>query len=235
LITVDLATENFHVNTITPVVYSHSGAESGVKGVVLSIVRGIQATDHVSAVSYGGTPMSRVVRATDTATELGAAELWFLGVSVPQGIQNVSYTLPSSLNDDFHSVCTTLLADTDLEVIDFDSVSADASGGTLDDPSLTLQNTTKTGTSAMAFGALYCGQGIETQFVQNSNCSMVYSEDFNNFISAVIRQTTAQTDTADFVIGGTTAAADDVAFVAMSVAETGGTTQRKRSLLLGVG
>jgi hypothetical protein len=218
-ITVDLASEHQRTLTTNPQTWSHGGASSGVKGVVVAIVHGGSSTDHVTAtagsVTYGGSNLTRIVRATDTVDEAGAAELWFLGTSVPQGTQTVSYA-NGGTGDDIHAVCFTLLGDADLEVIDFDSVSEN-----VQNPSVTLQNSAKTGTSAMAFAAFYGGGTGPGVFTENANCTSVHDWDIGNWFSEVIRQTTAQTTTADFAIGGTQGGSDDCAFVAISVAEIG--------------
>jgi hypothetical protein len=211
-VTVDTAIESVRTGTTTPHTYSHGGAASGVKGVVVAIVHGTSSTDHISAVSYGGSALTRIQRNTDTATEPGAAELWFLGASVPQGTQTVSATCGTT-TDDIHFVSITLLAADDTEVIDFDGVSENVAN-----PSVTLQYA---GRSAMAFAALYGGGADGGSFTPNANCTTVHDHDLGAFYSEVIRQTTA--GTADFAIGGTSSS-DDVAFAAMAVAEVVGST-----------
>ena len=206
-ITVDAVTENVRTDTTSPQTFSHAGAGSGVKGIVLALVHGVSATDHVSAASYGGTAMTRIQRNTDTSTELGAAEIWFLGASVPQGTQTVSYTCGAT-TDDFHAVSVTLLGSGDLRVIDNDGVSENAAN-----PSVTLQYL---GRSCMAFAALYGGGADGGSFTPNGNCTTIHDHDLGAFYSEVIRQTTA--GTADFAIGGTSSS-DDVAFAAIAVTE----------------
>lgn len=206
-ITVDLATEDVRTGTTSPQTFSHAGAASGVNGVLLSIVHGVSSTDHVSAASYGGVAMSRVQRNTDTATEPGAAEWWFLGSGVPQGTQTVSYT-PGSTTDDIHAVAITLLAAADLQVVDSDGVSENVAN-----PSVTLQYGNA---SCMAFGALYGGGADGGAFAPNANCTTVHDHDLGAFYSEIIRQTTA--GTANFAIGGTSTS-DDVAFAAVAVSE----------------
>lgn len=206
-ITVDTSTENVRTGTTSPQTFSHAGAASGVKGVVLAIVHGTSSTDHVSAASYGGVALTRKQRNTDTATEPGAAELWFLGAGVPQGTQTVSYT-PGATTDDIHAVCITLLAADDTEVIDNDGVDNNVAN-----PSVTLQYG---GRSCMSFAALYGGGADGSAFTPNGNCTTVFDEDLGAFYSEVIRQTTA--GTSDFAIGGTSST-DDVAFAAIAVSE----------------
>jgi hypothetical protein len=206
-VSVDAATENVRTGTTSPQTFSHAGAASGVKGVVLAIVHGTSSTDHVTAASYGGVPLVRKQRNVDTATEPGAAELWFLGAGVPQGTQTVSYT-PGSTTDDIHAVAITLLGSDDLEVVDQDGIDNNVA-----DPSVTLQYS---GRTCMAFGALYGGGAAPSSFTPNANCATVHDHDLGAFYSEIIRQTTP--GSADFTIGGT-AATDDVAFSAIAVSE----------------
>jgi hypothetical protein len=206
-VTVDAVTEDVRTLTTSPQTFSHGGAGSGVKGVVLAIVHGTSSTDHVSAASYGGVAMTRIQRNTDTSTEPGAAELWFLGEGVPQGTQTVSYT-PGATTDDIHAVAVTLLGADDLEVVDFDGIDNNVAN-----PSVTLQYA---GRTCMAFAALYGGGADGSVFTPNANCTTIHDHDLGNFFSEVIRQTTA--GSSDFDIGGTSST-DDVAFAAMAVSE----------------
>jgi hypothetical protein len=206
-VSVDNAIEAVRTGTESPFTWSHAGAASGVKGVVVAIVHGVSTTDHVSAVTYGGASLVRKQRNTDTSTELGASELWFLGASVPQGTQTVSVTCGAT-TDDLHCVSITLLAADDTEVIDQDGVNENVAN-----PSVTLQYG---GRSAMAFAAHYGGGADGGSFSPNANCTTIHDHDLGAFYSEVIRQTTA--GTADFAIGGT-ASSDDVAFAAIAVAE----------------
>lgn len=206
-VTVNAATEDVRTLTTSPQTFSHAGAASGVKGVVLALVHGTSSTDHVTAASYGGVALTRIQRNVDTTTEPGAAELWFLGAGVPQGTQTVSYT-PGATTDDFHAVAITLLGADDLEVV--------AQGGVSDnvaDPSVTLAYT---GRTCMSFAALYGGGAAPTSFTPNANCATVHDHDLGAFYSEIIRQTTA--GSADFAIGGT-ASSDDVAYAAIAISE----------------
>lgn len=213
-ITVDLATEAIRTGTGSPDTASHGGHASLVKGVVMALIHGTSSTDHVSAASYGGVAMTRIQRNVDTATEAGAAELWFLGASptqtVPQGTQTRSYT-PGATTDDILCVTITLLADTPYLQI--------ASKGGIDEnaanPSVALITG---GWSGMAFAAQYSGlTDLTAPVTAGTNCTNVSTLDLvGNFTGRVIRQTTG--GTADFTIA-MTSATDDVAFSAMMVVE----------------
>jgi hypothetical protein len=183
------------------VTFSHAGAGSGVKGALVAIMHGGSVTDHVpTSVTYGGVLMTRIRWTDSIGSEPGATAIWFLGSGVPQGTQTVGYTVPAGTTDDIHSPCVTLLADSDLESI-YDIGIASTSTTA---PSRTMVNTAKTGTSCMAFAALYSSLNSPS-FVENGNCTRISAADLGSFSSVFFRQTTAQTGTASFAIGGTCA------------------------------
>ena len=208
-VTVDVAVENIRTGTTSPQTFTTTGAaSSGIKGFVLCIMHGASSTDHVSAASYGGVALERKQRNTDTATEAGAAEIWFLGSGVPQGAQTVSYTCGST-TDDIHAVAITLLAAGDLIVADVDGVDNNTAN-----PSVTLQYGGRTG---MAFAAMYSGLTDISSVSAGSNCTAVGTGELSgNFTSRVIRQTTG--GTSDFTIAAASNN-DDVAFAAVAVCE----------------
>lgn len=195
--------------TTSPQTGTHNGAASGVKGVVIKIMHGTSATDHVGAgpVTYGGVALTRKQRNTDTATEPGAAEIWFLGSGVPQGSQTWSVTCGTT-TDDIFFVIETYIGARDMEVIDTDGVSENAAN-----PSVTLQST---GREIYCTAALYGGGAAPTDFVPNSNCFTTASVDHGAFYSHALAAN--QTTTADFAIGGT-AVSDDVAYSAIAIAQ----------------
>jgi hypothetical protein len=170
---------------------------------VLTAIHGTSATDHVSTVTYGGVSMTRVQRNTDTATEPGAAEIWFLGDGIPTGTQTVSLDLASATTDDIQFACYVLYANGDMECIATGGVDNDAAN-----PSVTLSYR---GRTALAFGALYGGGAAPSSFTPNGNTTALQTEDLGAFYAYTMVQTTP--GTADFAIGGT-ASTDDVAFAA---------------------
>jgi hypothetical protein len=209
----DAASEFERTGTTDPQTWTHTPTGTP-RAVVVAIVHGTSTTDHVSTVTYGGVSMGEVVRATDSATELGAAELWFLGAGIPTGAQTVSVDLASGTTDDIHFVCMTWTAGANCEVIDFDSINS----GDPANPSVTLQYG---GRSSVAVAALYGGGASPAQFTPNANCTTVHDNDLGAFYSEVIRQTSA--GTADFAVGGT-AGSDDVAYAALAFSEFVGIT-----------
>jgi hypothetical protein len=209
-VTVDAATEQIRTDTTTPQTWSHGGAASGVKGVIIAAIHNTSATDHVSAASYGGAALGRIQRNTETGAEAGAAELWFLGTSVPQGTQTASVTCGTT-TDDFEFVVITLLADGDLEIVDFDGIEDSA----VTNPSVTLQYG---GRPCMAFAAFFSTTNAPADFTENGDCTRVADHDFGSQTGIVTRQTT--TGTADFAIGGTNSLAS-YGFACMAVSEIG--------------
>jgi hypothetical protein len=205
----DAASESERTGTTDPHTWTHTPTGTP-RAIIVAAVHGTSTTDHVQTVSYGGVAMTRIVRATDAATELGASELWFLGTGIPTGAQTVSANLASGTTDDIHFVCMSFIAARDCEVIDFDSINGDVA-----DPSVTLQRGTR---SCWSVAALYGGNSAPSAFTPNANCTTVHDFDLGNFYSEVIRSTSS--GTGDFVIGGT-AVSDDVAYAALAFAEGG--------------
>lgn len=203
----DASVEAVRTGTTDPHTWTHTPV--GTPGaIVVSAIHGTSATDHVLSVTYGGVSMTRIVRATDTVTEPGAAELWFLGAGIPTGAQTVSADLDSATTDDIQFVSMSWTAGADTEVVDFDSISQDAAN-----PQVTLQFG---GRSCVSVCALYGGGAAPTSYTSLSDQTRVQDNDFGAFSGCVDRLTTAQT--ADDTIGYASST-DDVAFVALAFGE----------------
>lgn len=199
--------ESVRTDTSDPYNFNFTPAATA-RGIAVAVVHGVSATDHVVGITYGGVAMSRVVRATDTATEPGAAEWWFLGANIPTGTQQISVNLASGTTDDLHIVVVSVTANDDTEVVAFDAISGNAAN-----PSVTLPYG---GRTCLALGALYGGAAAPSSFTENGNCTRVHDHDLGAFYSVVLRQTSP--GSADFAIGGT-ASSDDVAYVAIAISE----------------
>ena len=102
------STEAIRTGTQDPFTWTHVQSGPAPNAIIVSAVHGTSSTDHVVSVTYGGIPMVRQVRQTDTAGEPGAAELWFLGAGIPSGNQTVSVDLATATTDDIHFVSTTM-------------------------------------------------------------------------------------------------------------------------------
>lgn len=216
----DAQSESERIDTSDPMTWTHTPV--GVpKGVVVAIVHGVSTTDHVVTVTYGGVSMTEVIRRTDTATELGAAELWFLGASIPTGAQTVSVDLASATTDDIHGVCFTLTGGANTEVIDSDGIAENAAN-----PTVTLQ---KTDRNAQCFAAMY-GGGAAPGGTLATGCTAGPDFDLGAFYSQTCRETNSSRT--DFTIGWSTLGSDDLAFVACAVAEVIGSPTVPRQLVM---
>lgn len=204
----DASVESVRTGTTDPHTWTHTPVGTP-RGIIVAIIHGTSSTDHVSTVTYGGVSMAEVIRRTDTSTEPGAAELWFLGTGIPTGNQTVSVDLASATTDDIEFVSMSFTAEMDTQIVDSDGIAENATN-----PSVTLQYT---GRTCLAVAALYGGGAAPSSFTPNGNCTAVQSEDLGAFYASVIRQTTP--GTSDFAIGGT-ASGDDVAYVAAAISET---------------
>jgi len=194
--------------TVTPITWQHSPIATP-RGAAIGITQEPSVADTISSITYGGVALTRVVRATDVASETGSADWWFKGSGLPAGPQNVVVTLTAAdPNQRIHLTSVVMTAAGDIEVIDFDSINSDATN-----PSVTLQYA---GRTCLALAAQYGGASDPSAFTPNANCTSVSVFDFFAQYSAIIRQTIP--GSTDFAIGGT-ASLEDCAFAAIALSE----------------
>jgi hypothetical protein len=210
----DAATEAIRTDTSDPYTgLSHTGraeASGGVQGVMVLIANAPTATDQITGVTYGGVALAEVQQNTDTATEPGNTQIWFVGrgLSGLGGTQTVSVDMASGTTDDQHIVCVTFTASADLEVV--------ARGGVTNNvanPSVTLAIQ---GRTAITLGVIYSGLAAPSNLTVNGNMSAVHDHDFGNYVTRVDRQTTV--GTGDFTYSYT-ASTDDVAMSVCAISE----------------
>lgn len=194
-------------DTSNPMTWTHTPSGTP-RGAVVGFMHGASTTDHVQSVTWGGVNMTRIVRAVDTATEPGAAELWFLGTGIPTGLQTISASLASATTDDILSASFVINAASDTQVIDYGSIQEDAAN-----PTVTLR---KFGRSGGCIAAMY-GGGAAPGGTLATGCTLERTADLGNFMAQTCRETTP--NTSDFTIGWSTLTSDDLAFVAICVAE----------------
>lgn len=207
------STESERTGTTDPHTFSVT-VDAAAKGLLLFIGHGTSSTDHAPAtavVTIGGKRLGKVATATDTATEPGRVDCWFLGHDLPaSGVQTVSVDLASGTTDDMHFVVVQLSGSTSLELVDIKTLS-DTNGA---NPSVTLAYG---GRTCIGVGMLYTGTAtVGTDSVKNANMTTAQLFDIAAFGTSVEYQTTP--GTSDFVFSYT-AAADDVALVAVAVSE----------------
>lgn len=203
----DAVVESVRTGTEDPYTWTHTPVGTP-RAIIVAAVHGASSTDHVSAVTYGGVSMTRIVRATDTQTEPGAAELWFLGASIPTGNQTVSADLASATTDDIQFVSWSYTAGADCEVIDSDSISENTASPTV---LMSAGGREKASVCAMYGGGAAPGGTLAT------GNTLGPTEDLGAFMAQTCYETTP--DNADHTIGWSNLASDDLAFVALAFAE----------------
>lgn len=185
---------------------------AGTRGILVAAINVTTATDQISSITYGGVTLTKVVTATDTVTEFYNTSFWFLGTGIPAGAQNLVVDFSSATDDDYYFVIVSIRANADLEVIDSDQLSENRAS-----PQVTLSYG---GRKALAFCALGGGATAASSYALLANMSAVQ----DNAVAtptAKSQRVDRQTDagTSDFTIGYTYGTSDDVAFVALAVAE----------------
>jgi hypothetical protein len=188
--------------------FSHT-APSGQRGILIGFARGL-TSGAVSLVSYGGTNLVQVARATDTATEPGAAEWWF-APHTTTGAQTVSYNqnLPGSM---VHVVAISLGGDGTPYVQGSRTVSENTT-------SLSVSLTTGY-VSGMAFGSLYWGGAAPSDVTLGAGQSLVHDWDMGAYGSKITRLTDVTTaGTGPAISYYHTVAGDDIAWAVVFITD----------------
>lgn len=198
--------ESIRTGVEDPYTFVHNGGTP--KGIAIAIVNGSN-TPLTTSLDYGGVPLTNIVSAQDTATETGRATFWFVGSGIPTGTQTITHDLVSAVSDDVHYILWELSGARDLEVIDSDLLEENQAN-----PVVTLN---KAGRSAICLCAMY-GGGAAPQGTLAAGNTLDHTHDLGAFYSQSCFETTV--DTADHAIGWSTLTSDDLAFVAIAIAET---------------
>ncbi len=210
----DRATEQQRSASAATVTLTHTATTGNVVGVAIAFVKGgaSGATDNISAVSYGGVSLLRVNRATDTATEPGAAEWWFAPTTLG-GTQTVQYN-SGAPGSNIHVVVVTVTGNGTPYVIGADTVSQNTASSTA---SLTTGYV-----SGLALGAFYGGGAEPATYTYTTAISEIHNWDMGAFYSEVFRRAvTPAASEFEHNFGGTPAAADDVAYAAIYITDGG--------------
>lgn len=206
----DTATKSVRTATTDPWEFSHTPI--GVpRAIVLGSVNFTSDADQITGVTYGGTAMTRIARAVDTAGEPTESSLWFLGDRVPTGTQTVSIDFSSATGDDFLFSCLSFTAGTTQVVVQ----DTDVREGDQSNPQVTL---TTGGYSCIAVFAFGGGLNDVSLYTDVSGQTRDDENDSGNEVQIIGHQTTASTS--DFTVGFTSAA-DDVSLAAANLREAG--------------
>lgn len=197
--------ESIRTGTQDPYTFVHNGGTP--QGILVAVVSGLGTSIHV-ALDYGGVNLANIISASDTVTETGRASFWFAGSGIPTGTQTLTADLTSAVTDDVHYVLWELSGGADLEVIDSDLLEENQAN-----PVVTLN---KGGRSALCVAAMYGGGAAPGGTLAAGN-TLDHTHDLGAFYSQTCYETTV--DTADHAIGWSTLASDDLAFVAVAIAE----------------
>lgn len=192
--------------------WSHGGAVSLVKGVLVFVFNTSATADTVSSVTYGGVALTAVTggRAVDTASEFGSCKAYFLGSGVPQGTQTVVVNRTNNANS-MYAIAITFTAAQDttyagVVLLQEDQVPAE-------------QSITDNGSGVNAVrcsGNYYGGTnapagGANSTRLQDISIAAARS-------CAAYRETTAGTGTRS--VGPAGGTSDDVAAVYLAICET---------------
>ena len=209
-ITVAGRDETIRTGTASLMTWVHSVGTAAPAGVLVAVVHGASATDHVNSVGYGTLVLTRAVRNTDGATEAGATEWWFAGSGVPTGGQTVTVNLNSATGDDIFGMSLTLASSRNLLTVATSGVD-----GNTPNPSVGLVY----GGEAKAFAAMYSGLTAHSSILAGTGCTKVSTSELaGNFTCCVIEQNSMSAS--NFTIAAS-AADDDVAFSAVAISEAG--------------
>lgn len=201
----DAATEQQRSTSAATATFNHV-AGAGVKGILVGFVRGGAATT-VSAVSYGGTSLVQVNKASDTATEPGSAEWWYAAHETA-GSQAVTYAATGFMSN-VHVVAITVKGDASVYV-----EGAQTKGENTTSHSVSL---TTGYVGGMAFGAFFGGAAAPDSLSYATDRVLVHNWDFGAFYSEFFRQASATSPGVanPMGFGGDCPTSDDLAFAAI--------------------
>ena len=204
--------------------YSFSHTPVGTpRGVLVHVIMN-GASIGVTGVTYGGTSMTEVAEspASNLTGELGACHTFFLGSSIPTGMQTVAVdvTLGTEVSV---AGCTTLTADQDTSVVDTGIVESNNQAN----PAVTLS---LGGVTCFAMVGAWSGIG-NASITPFTNWTERFEHDFGNQGGWIgTYDTIGSTD----VSAGYTAGGDDVALHAIAIRENaapGGATSAQVILI----
>ena len=193
--------------TPQPATWTHSGGTP--TGVLVGVALHTTSTDEFNgAVTYGGVALTEVAssEATDTTGEPGLVKWYWKAGGLSSGNQTVSVAHDGATGAK-HAVCVTFTG-TSLEIVDQGTL-----GGNQADPQITLGAGSQTG---LAVAFLFSGLAAVTSLTPLSGYTEQQDYDSGSRVSVLLTQDTPATGNSTI---GWTAASDDVAMTAVSIAE----------------
>jgi len=179
------------------------------KGALVFVFTNANAAD-VTSVTYGGTTMTQVSggQAIDTAIEPGRTDTFFLGASVPTGVQAVVVNRVNNA-DVMYATAITVTAATNTTPVGFVLLQND---GTLAEQ---LVDDGSPGSNSVRFAGI--NSGLASVPAAGANSTVVVGIDYGARVVQVVRETTAGQGARS--VGFSSATSDDRAAVHLAVAE----------------
>ena len=192
--------------------WNHAGHASLVKGVLVYCFTNAFSGNAVdTGVTYGGVAMTSVGNASDTTTEPGHTQAWFLGSAIPQGTQAVVVTRTNNTVQSY-SVCFTVTAGADTETFGLGVIQDDNVLGEV------AVNDGSPGTNSLRFYGLK--SGLAAPPAAGANTTAGPSLDPGAQISASYRETTPGQGSRN--VGPAVSTSDDTAAVYLAIREVTG-------------
>lgn len=187
------------------------------KGVLIFVFNYLSDADLLTSLTYGGIDIPAVTGglATDTATEAGRCEAFFLGSGVPTGAQTVVVTrVNNSVSMYAVSITVTAAADKDTDVHTAGIILLQNDGA------YAQQSVTdgSPGTNSVRYAGAYYGGNAPAP--AGANSTLLHSIDIGAGGHSVVRETTAGQGAR--LVGFTQGTADDRAGVHLAIKEVAG-------------
>lgn len=176
-------------------------------GIAVLYVQAGNASALISTMKYGGVDLAFVVAGADTATELGRADIWFLGAGVPSGTQDMVIDLTNGAGTK-QVVIVGLTGAADLTVLASGSLSENQAN-----PQIALN---AGAVDAVFLDCVFSGLPNTTDLTNVANTTRIDDHDYGAAVSVVSRKTTVVSGS--FTMGYT-ASTDDVAMAAVAIGE----------------
>jgi hypothetical protein len=186
------------------------------RGIICVVTQPLQDTAQIveGDITYGGVNVPLVVSAVRSTGEVMRSDIFFLGSSIPTGVQTVSVTFSNDVNANTRVRCYSVTAAADTEVVDSDSLST-----AIANPAITLDN--PSARECYVVAALCSGEGATADHAAGADYTSDGAVDPGLATSRNMHITTPSTATS-IVADFTTTNTEDVAMVAIAIAEVAG-------------
>lgn len=182
------------------------------QGVLVFVFQGVSATDAASSVTYGGVNVPSVSggRATDTTTEPGSVEAFYLGSGVPTTNNPTIQVNRTNNTTTMWAVCVTVTAGADTETAGVVLLQND---GTI--PQQSVNDGSVSGTNSVRYAGAYYGGASPAP--AGAASTLLHSDDAGAYGWSAVRETTAGQGARSVGFNATTS--DDRAAVHLAIRE----------------